>query len=153
VEYGPALVTGFRLEQHFLGFVQADEQNPTLPFFEGEVQDEIFLEDGTMTTDEKLGKVKCHSMVLVGMRRFDNEWRLLLQNWWDYMQFVEVSAEYLISSGADLVWARNKQTNKPDNVPILHYVHAETFVEGGGGDIREHIFEGTNGKFSSNLCW
>jgi hypothetical protein len=100
------------------------------------------LDIGTLPEDKQLGKVKHHGMVLVGIRHVINEWCLLLQKWWNDMQFVEVSTEYFISSGATLVWAVKKQTKIPDTVPILRSVYAETFMEGGGGDIREHVFEG-----------
>jgi hypothetical protein len=86
-------------------------------------------------------------MVLVGMCHVDNKWRLLLQNWWFDMQFVEVSAGRVLCqqcSGATIVWNFDfdGQTKIPDYVPILCSVHAETFMEDGGGDIREHIFDG-----------
>jgi hypothetical protein len=122
------------LEQRFQGFRQDDAQHPILPFFQGRVQHEYFLDNGALTEDKILGKVKYHAMVLVGMRRVDHKWRLLLQNWGYEMQFVEVSAEYFGSSGASLVWLREKQAKIPDKVPILCSVHAETFTEDGGGD-------------------
>ena len=133
--YGPALVSYFQLEESFLSFRQDDAQRPVLPFFQGKVQVEYFLDDGTLTKDKTKGKVKYHAMVFVGMRRVDGKWRLLLQNWWYDMQFVEVSVEYFVSSGAELVWASYKQTKIPDKVPILCSVHAETFTED-RGDIR-----------------
>jgi hypothetical protein len=151
VEHGPALVSYFRLEQRFLGFQQADAQNPELPYFQGRVNVEYFLDNGTLTEDKRFGKVKRHAMVLVGMRHVDNEWRLLLQNWWENMQFVEVSAEYFISSGARLSWAMEKQTKIPDTVPILRSVYAETFMEGGGGDVKEQVCETDRGFRGRNL--
>jgi CRISPR/Cas system endoribonuclease Cas6 (RAMP superfamily) len=92
----------------------------------------------TAWTMARLGKVKYHAMVLVGMRRVDNKWRLLLQNCWYEMQFVEVSIEDFVSSGTKVVWVMHKQTKIPDMVPILRAVHAETFLEDGGGatDVR-----------------
>jgi hypothetical protein len=109
VKYGPALVSYFRLEERFLNFRQDDAENPILPFFQGRIQREYIFENGTMTKDKRKGKVKYHAMVLVGMRRVDNKWRLLLQNWWYDMQFVEVSIEYFGSSGCNLCGRGHKR--------------------------------------------
>jgi hypothetical protein len=51
-KYGPALVPFFRLEQRFLGFRQDDAQKPILHFFQGQVQHEYCLDDGTIGQGE-----------------------------------------------------------------------------------------------------
>jgi hypothetical protein len=76
-----------------------------------------------------------HAMVLVGMRRVENEkkWQVLLQNWWPGMQLIElieVSSETFASSGAKVHFALKEQTNIKKEIPTLFDKQAETFVEG-----------------------
>jgi hypothetical protein len=74
-----------------------------------------------------------HAMVLVGMRRVDGKWRLLLQNWWSRMQLIEVSSKTIISSELEVIFAVIEQTRIKSVIPTLQDEQAEI----GGGDISE----------------
>ena len=80
-------------------------------------------------------------MVLVALRREKNQWILLLQNWWDRMQFVEVTEEYFLSSEAVLVWAVDPQVDFGiSGSAIIAERYAESCVD--GYDYYEPVFDG-----------
>ena len=91
VLYGPSLIHYFAIEGNFKNASGVDG--------DGNVHLERF--EGTFATTEKMER---HAMVLVGMRKVDGEWKLLLQNWWPNLQLVEVTPEYMESSGCYLVF-------------------------------------------------
>ena len=115
-KYGPALVTEFSVDKNFLTQNESGRKTGGLPSF-----------SGTIDSENVFGQ---HAMVLVGMARVDGKWTLLLQNWWKEMQFLEVTAEYLVSSGAKLVWAKSRQTSMVANFPVSEAIFAETHVDG-----------------------
>jgi hypothetical protein len=77
-----------------------------------------------------LKKEERHAMVLVGMRRINNEWSLLLQNWWSKMQFVEVSGKYFLSSDTALTFVLKDQHKIPGIFSRCDSLYAEANVEG-----------------------
>jgi hypothetical protein len=118
VDFGPAVVTKFFIAEDFRGYKQPSDDNFVLP---------QFSEPVTPTLDG--GR---HAMLLVGMRYSsdDMKWHLLLQNWWDHMQFVDVTAEYLHSTGAELIFCKKSLENHPPHTPTLASKYAETSVDG-----------------------
>lgn len=69
-------------------------------------------------------------MTVVGVRKVEDTWRFLLQNWWPGLQLVEVSAQYLVKSGAKLVLATRKQTRIPRKFARCNSVYAEAALAG-----------------------
>jgi len=69
-----------------------------------------------------------HAMVLIGARRdpTSGEWWYLLQNWWQWSQFVEVTEEYLKASGAEVVFVITPQTKVPEKFPTQPHLIACT---------------------------
>jgi hypothetical protein len=127
-EHGPALVTGFRVDAAFSGRQTINSlSEEALPSFSGPV----------MPVNQG-GNTSCyHAMVLVGMKRRKRatsdepiEWIMVLQNWWKTMQYVEVTAEYLVSSGTQLLWVTERQTKMPEYFPVCDAIVAETHVDG-----------------------
>jgi len=109
-ELGPALVSRFRIDPSFYGEqVQADGEL-FIPSLSGKVV--AIGEDGDQLD------LPLHAMVLVGMKRKNNEYFLLLQNWWEKLQFVEMSAEYFVSSKAGLTWIPCQKAFLRD-IPVL----------------------------------
>eukprot|EP00797_Seminavis_robusta_P029151 Sro581_g170320.1 n/a (107) ;mRNA; r:36793-37113 len=78
--YGPGLIHYFAIEGKFKNANGVDG--------DGNVHLECF--EGTFATTENMER---HAMELVGMRKVDGEWKLLLQNWWPNLQLVEVTPE------------------------------------------------------------
>ena len=116
-EYGPALVSTFRVDKNFAAHQDSKRRKKgILPSF-----------SGTIDSENVVGQ---HAMVLIGMECVDGEWTLLLQNWWTEMQFLQITAEYLVSSGAKLVWAKEPQTSMVADFPVSGATFAETHVDG-----------------------
>jgi hypothetical protein len=78
--YGVGLVTGFQIERKFQ-------------------KSESYSHSGRFSTDV----IGSHAMVLVGFR-IDETGKefVLLQNWWNNLQFVECDSEYFAASGATI---------------------------------------------------
>jgi hypothetical protein len=114
-KYGPALVAHFSVDAKF----KAPSTGEDIPY----LSHTFIPEEGPAG----------HAMVLVGMRRVDKKWRLLLQNWWPDKQLIELSSETIVSSNATLYFATEKQTFIQHVIPTLMDKQAETFV--GGSDI------------------
>jgi hypothetical protein len=112
-EHGPALVALFGVDEKFM---RVKSSGGSIPF----VSHKIILGEDT----------ERHAMVLVGMRRIEKKWRLLLQNWWPEGQLIEVSSETFASSGATVHFALQEQTKIKEEIPTLLDKQAETFVEG-----------------------
>ena len=58
-------------------------------------------------------------MGLAGHREEGSKHYLLLQNWWVKNQFVEVSQDYLASSGASVAFVTNDVDQIPDGHPTV----------------------------------
>jgi hypothetical protein len=124
--HGPALVSMFRLEKRFYQRNDnIDNAQPELSFFDGELI-------RTAANDKTR-----HAMVLVGTRLVGDEWRLLLQNWWPNMQFVEVSREYFLSCEAVLTFVDGVQDKIPERYDRCNASYAEAEME--GGDIHQLV--------------
>jgi hypothetical protein len=128
---GAALVSKFRVDRRFANYeAQYDEAGALImPFFDGQV------------ATKKSEIVGSHAMVLVGMRQVEGTWRLLLQNWWSTMPFVEMTGEYFCSSGATLTFV-GLQTGFPEHVQTIVAKYAESMIEGGND-----IALGTDGDY------
>ena len=117
--HGPALVSQFILEPRFSGTTSdADSAVREPKFFDGQ------------NSNNSKDEAARHAMVLVGVRRVQNEWRVLLQNWWPNMPFVEVTAEYLSSSDALLLLMKGKCVQISTQFERCDAVYAEANVEG-----------------------
>ncbi|KAJ9462498.1 hypothetical protein DIPPA_25573 [Diplonema papillatum] len=95
-KYGIGLVSTFAVEP---AFQQADGTSY----------------DGALT-EKSLGQ---HAMAVVGHRKEDNKHYFLLQNWWIEKQFVEVSQDYLASSGASVSFVTKAVSEIPINYPTV----------------------------------
>ncbi|GKZ00818.1 hypothetical protein MPSEU_001033500 [Mayamaea pseudoterrestris] len=120
--YGPALVSNFKCDPDFMEYGNNQRgQELVLPLFDGQQDESKQLKGG-------------HAMVLVAMKPVgplgDRHWILLLQNWWERMQFVEITAEYFVSSQASLIWAMILPTEMPSTLPVTKALYAETHVDG-----------------------
>ena len=99
-KHGPALVHCFKANEDFAKAEATwdDEGKITIPFFDKQEISDL---------------AERHAMTLVGIRKVDDKWRFLLQNWWPNLQLVEVSAQYLVRSRAELVLSVMKQMKTP----------------------------------------
>jgi hypothetical protein len=126
---GPALVRRFLLDDAFRKYKPTFDKEGNiieLPCLNGKVA----LEP----------KEEHHAMVLVGLRKVGEQWRLLLQNWWPHSQLVEVSAEYFLSSQAEIVLVMHKQYDIPKKFERCNRVYAEANM-GGGDDLEGNGLE------------
>ncbi|CAB9514937.1 expressed unknown protein [Seminavis robusta] len=115
--YGPGLIHYFAIEENFKtasGFGSG-----------GDVHLECF--EGTFATTKEMQR---HAMVLVGMRKVNGEWRLLLQNWWPNLQLVEVTPEYMASSGCFLVFVTKELWEIPCMFDRCDHEYAEAYIPG-----------------------
>ena len=101
--YGPALVSQFEVHSDFL--------EPSNYVFKG----------------QPLGDSSGHhAMVLVGIRKENDETLFLVQNWWKEKQFVEVSVKYLKHSRATIYFIETSQQKIPDGFDLSKFHFAET---------------------------
>jgi hypothetical protein len=96
--YGPALVSRFKVHEDFSSHHSVHHHY-----------------------GKKSGKyIGRHAMVLVGARKdVMHGWCFLLQNWWFNKQFVEVSAEYLQSCGATVLFILTPQDHMNKDLPTV----------------------------------
>ena len=118
-EYGPALVSQFIVDPHLIEVATSLEET---------LQEPPFL--GGLNSSASNEVADRHAMVLVGVRFVQNEWRVLLQNWWPNMPFVEVSEEYLRSSDALLTFVISNDVQIPSRFDRCDAVYAEADLEG-----------------------
>jgi hypothetical protein len=90
-EHGPGLVSGFCVTEDFVS--------------------EKWQHLGKYRVENFKGR---HAMVLVGHREVDGEKRYLLQNWWKTKSYVEVDADYLLSSDATIHFIKEEQMEMGD---------------------------------------
>ena len=104
-KFGPALVACFRVDEAFYG--------------EG-------LSYLTSTYDALKPK-GIHAMVMVGHRMEGSEHVFLLQNWWTKKPLVEVSASYLASTLADVVFVNTPLRIFSRTLPVVagNYMECE----------------------------
>jgi hypothetical protein len=116
IRCGAALLTKFHVDQDFRAYNK-------------------FSYSGLVTVNPK--KKKGHAMVLVGARvdSLGKCW-LLVQNWWGYKQFVEMTLEYLQSSKAVLHFPTQKHTKarEPLNVSTPSHIYSEADIDDGGDE-------------------
>ena len=86
---------------------------------DGNVHLECF--EGTFATTENIP---------FGMRKVDGEWKLLLQNWWPNLQLVEVTPEYMASSGCYLVFVTKTLRSIPSKFDRCDHEYAEAYIPG-----------------------
>ena len=115
--YGPGLIHYFAIEENFKNASGVDG--------DGNVHLECF--GGTFAMTENMER---HAMVLVGMRKVDGEWKLLLQNWWPNLQLVEVTPEYMASSGCYLVFVTKTLLSIPSEFGRCDHEYAEAYIPG-----------------------
>ena len=112
-QYGIGLVSSFRVEP-------------------------AFLQDGTSyhgtVTEREVGR---HAMAVVGYREEGGTHHFLLQNWWAGKQFVEVSEEYLSSSGTSVSFVTAPVCEIPAKYPTVSGAHAMEME-----DLGESVLEG-----------
>ncbi|GKY95935.1 hypothetical protein MPSEU_000554100 [Mayamaea pseudoterrestris] len=122
-QYGPALIKNFTLEQRVMDVAASCSATDLVA---------PALVDGLHTTPviNWNGASNKHVMVLVGARLVDHEWRLLVQNWWPNMPFVEMSAEYLVSSQADLLFYMCSGFPLRPDIATCNAVYAEADLDG-----------------------
>ena len=107
----PALVSGFKVETAF-----KNGTNGSVPSFSGEIS----------SVEKPNGR---HAMVLVGVRCApDNDEAIyfLLQNWWPGKFLVEVTAEYLASTGATITFVDSDVKCVPSTFKTIDACFAET---------------------------
>jgi hypothetical protein len=116
-KHGPGLVGRFVVENRFRD-LKKDSPDP-------------LLKPETITGQNgKADLTLRHAMVLVGVRMIDDEWYVLLQNWWQKMPFVEVSADYLSSSDARLAFILDDDVTMPEDFDRCNALYAEADLEG-----------------------
>lgn len=105
--YGPALVSRCHLDKKFRDYqpeVETGREGDPFAKFDIPYFDE-YVEDARSGS---------HAMVLVGYKDTGDTdtgdgYTFLLQNWWDHMQFCEITSTYLIKSGARITFVMTPQ--------------------------------------------
>jgi hypothetical protein len=123
--YGAGLVAKFHVNAAF-----RDDQN--------------LSHTGTIKLPKDDKDRRLHAMVFVGVREDvgGTVW-LLLQNWWKGKQFVEVTLEYLQSSGAILKFPQDIHTKFKEIFTVTHHNFTEAnFADGGDSDFSEELEDG-----------
>ncbi|KAJ9464891.1 hypothetical protein DIPPA_26418 [Diplonema papillatum] len=98
-----------RLRKYGIGLVSTFAVEPAFQQADGTSY------DGALT-EKSLGQ---HAMAVVGHRKEGNKHYFLLQNWWIEKQFVEVSQDYLASSGASVSFVTKAVSEIPINYPTV----------------------------------
>ena len=70
-----------------------------------------------------------HAMVVVGHRTHAGRHIFLLQNWWRNKQLIEVSAEYMVKSQAQVHFVTKKLEHIPKTFPTIEASYAVTSVD------------------------
>jgi hypothetical protein len=118
-QFGAGLVTKFHVDDNF--------RNSSNSSFSGTV-----AIDKTKTTG--------HAMVLVGVRiEKSGQCWVLLQNWWEGKQFVEVTLEYLKSSNAFIYFTTDEHTKNRDllTTSATDCLYTEADFDDGGDEEEE----------------
>jgi hypothetical protein len=114
--YGAGLVTKFHVDSEF-----RNSSN--------------FTHTGSVDLDTS--KATGHAMVLVGVRedKSGQGW-LLLQNWWEGRQFLEMTLEYMKSSNAVLFFTQSKHTKvrEPLDASSTNHLYTEVDFDDGGDE-------------------
>lgn len=116
-----------RLETHAVGFVCSFDIEPAFKL--SSTSHFVMSQTGALPQD-----VERHAMLLVGVR-FDaarNEYVMLLQNWWEAKEYVEVGQGYWKACNARLLFVRTPQTSMPPGLRMVQYTHAAAGVVGAG---------------------
>jgi hypothetical protein len=74
-----------------------------------------------------------HSMLVIGghYSQVSGKYFFLLQNWWEKRFFIEVSAEYLVSVQAEIIFAIDSVTSIPKEFKCIDSPYVETAVDVG----------------------
>jgi hypothetical protein len=105
-QYGPGLVTGFKVHPDF---------------YATDAKKVKHSHSGTPTGSV----VGCHAMALIGARTDKKQQWFLLQNWWKRKQFVEVSETYLKACNALVYFVKTPQMKIPTKFPKQPRLFAE----------------------------
>ena len=79
--------------------------------------------------DDYKGNGGGHAMVVVGHRTHAGRHIFLLQNWWRNKQLIEVSAEYMAKSKAQVQFVTKKLEHIPKTFPTIEASYAVTSVD------------------------
>lgn len=86
------------------------------------------LLDGTVDESEIVGT---HAMVLVRVRKSKNgEWRMLLQNCWDRMLYVDMTLEYFVSAQPTLTFVTVHKFRDTISLPLVTSPYAIASFDG-----------------------
>jgi hypothetical protein len=107
-KYGPALVPCWRVAKGFEASRGAHVGQPP-----------------------KEGK-DCHAMLLVGYREHNGQLRLLLQNWWDKKQFVDVDEVYFNECSETTVFVTAPQKEFPKSFELTGDAFSISAADGSG---------------------
>ena len=120
-----------RLEDHVVGFVYSFDVEPA---FSQMGVTSYFMRQSPQPPPALAPPTQLHSMLLIGIR-FDtcrNEYVMLLQNWWEAKEFVEVGQAYWKASSAKLLFVLTPQTSLRTGVRTVPHVRAAAGVIGAG---------------------
>ena len=66
-------------------------------------------------------------MVLIGVRKCENKYYFLLQNWLEKKYFIEVSAEYMHHCGAQITFITKKISMRKND--LVHLIYNSPYGE------------------------
>ena len=93
-DYGPGLVSYFKVDKNF-----------------HESKGQSFIDDH-LNQNELKG---LHTMLIIGYRKVDDEYRFLLQNWWKDRYFIEVSERYAAQAEAEYIFVTQNLEGIPES--------------------------------------
>ena len=126
--YGPGLVSNFTIEATMISVAEknARKEFPEIPHFENYGS----AAEGGMT----------HAMVVVGTSNTNGSHKFLLQNWWNGLQFLTVSEDFLKKSGCCVHFVADKVEKSQDFEMVPHRV-AEAHIPK-GLDMAPCVYDG-----------
>ena len=89
--------------------------------------------------DGKGYEIETHAMVVIGGRRTNNKLFILLQNWWESMQLVEVSADYLSNCGAQIHFVCESFQLSPSKIGQGYSLNASLVADANNFDRAERV--------------
>jgi hypothetical protein len=71
-----------------------------------------------------------HAMVIIGYRKVEhgNLW-FLVQSWWPFKQFIEISQKYMINCQASMYVVENPQNEIPTQFPVHNHLYAGSSID------------------------
>lgn len=82
--------------------------------------------------NQGMNSAPLHAMLVVGYRGEDSDLRLLLQNWWETKQFIEVDCAYYAACCSHTTFVKTPQTMFPEKAGVTQNLFEVCAADGAG---------------------